>query len=82
MTPVNAAVVAAPATLLVLSSVAGATAQITQANRTAVERSIVLTGGFLILAAISTKNVGVIVATAVAGVGTAYAYKSFVLKEG
>jgi hypothetical protein len=60
-----------------MSSVAGATAQVTQANPTAVRRAMLLFGGSLVIAALVSQDMAVAVATA-ATVGAAYYGLSYV----
>lgn len=63
--------VSVPATLIIMSSVAGATAQVTQADRTAVRRALIVFGAALVAAAVVSQDVAVGVATA-ATVGAAF----------
>ena len=52
-----------PTSMLVMASVAGATAQVTGADREAVKRAMLYFGGAMILAALLTQNLAVAVAT-------------------
>lgn len=63
--------VSVPTVLLVMGSVAGATAQVTQADREAVRRAMLLFGGSLVLAALLSQDVAVAVATGIT-VGAAF----------
>lgn len=56
--------VSVPATLIIMSSVAGATAQVTQADRTAVRRALIVFGGALVAGAVVSQDVTVGIATA------------------
>lgn len=54
-----------------MASVAGASAQVTSADREAVKRAMLTFGAAMILAALLTQNIGVGVATSLS-VGAAY----------
>lgn len=54
-----------------MASVAGATAQVTSADREAVKRAMVLFGGSLVLAALLSQDVAVAIATGLT-VGAAF----------
>lgn len=59
-------VVAVPTTLLVLAAVGGATAQITQADPSAIKRSLWVTGGVLLAASAASGNIAAVAGTAIA----------------
>jgi hypothetical protein len=64
-----------PATLLVMSAVGGATAQITGADRDAVRHALMVTGGALVIASAATGSVPTAVTTLLAVAATAYAMR-------
>lgn len=65
-----------PTTLLVMSTVGGATAQMTGANQDAVRHALMVAGGSLIVASAVTGSVAASVTTAIAVAATAYAMRS------
>jgi len=71
MNTAAAVAVSVPTSLVVMASVAGATAQVTQADRQAVTRAMLYFGGAMVLASLLTQNVPVAVATTLS-VGAAY----------
>lgn len=71
MNTAAAIAVSIPASLVVMASVAGATAQVTQADRQAVQRAMLYFGGAMGVAAFLSGNAGVTIAT-LASVGAAY----------
>lgn len=75
MSELTSGVVAVPATLLVMAAVAGATAQVTQADPSSVRRSVYTTGAVLIGASMVSQNTNVIVATVVAVAATVFIVK-------
>lgn len=76
MNKVLGGVIAVPATLIVTSSVAGATAQMTGANRAAVAHSLRVTSAAIMISATLTGNPSAIVGTAVAIGAVWYATQS------
>lgn len=64
MNSVEAAVAAVPITLLVVSNMASNTANISGADKGAIQKTIYLTGGALLAAAFVSGNGGAIIATA------------------
>ena len=72
MNDLTKVVVAVPSVLLVLSATAGATAQITLADKDAVRRAVYVTSAVLLAAAAVTQDVATVVSTAVAIGATVY----------
>lgn len=70
MSPIGVAVTI-PTSLLVMASVAGATAQVTGGDRQAVKRAMAYFAGAMVLAALVSRDPGVAVATTVS-VGAAF----------
>jgi hypothetical protein len=66
-------IVAIPATLLVMASVGGATAQITTADPTAVRNALMATGTVLLIASATTGDLGAILGTLAAISAVVYA---------
>lgn len=71
MNTAQAVAVSVPASLVVMASVAGASAQVTQADRTAVKNAMLYFGIAMVGASLLSRNVAVAVATT-ASVGLAY----------
>lgn len=71
MNPLTAIAVSVPTSLLIMSTVAGDSGQVTQGDRESVRRAMLVFGGALILASILTRDVRVGVATTVS-VGAAF----------
>lgn len=71
MNTLTAIAVSVPTSLVVMAGVAGSTAQVTQADRESVRRSMLVFGAALILASLLTQDVGVGVATTLT-VGAAF----------
>jgi hypothetical protein len=65
-----------PTTLLVMSTVGGATAQITGAQPDAVKHALIVAGASLVVASAATGSVPTAVTTALAVVATMYAMRS------
>ena len=63
--------VSVPTSFIVMASVAGATAQVTQADRESVRKAMLYFGGAMVVAALLSQNLGVALATG-ASVGAAY----------
>ena len=57
------AVIAAPATMLVVATMAGVTAQVTKGDRPSVKRAIYTTSAVLVVASLATSKNSVIVST-------------------
>jgi len=64
MSELTSAIVAIPSTFLVVGGMAGATAQVTQANKQAVKKSVYLTGTVMFTASLASKHMPTVVATA------------------
>jgi hypothetical protein len=64
-----------PTTLLVMSTVGGATAQITGADSSSVKHALIVAGAALIVASAATGSVPASVTTALAVVATMYAMR-------
>lgn len=71
MNTAAAVAVSIPTTLLIMSSVAGATAQVTNADRQAVQRAMLYFGTAMLIAALLSQNLAVATATGLS-LGAAY----------
>lgn len=63
MNTAAAVAVSVPTSLIVMAGVAGATAQVTGADRAAVKRAMIYFGGALVVASLLTQNLSVGIAT-------------------
>lgn len=79
MNVTTAVAVSVPTSLVVMASVAGATAQVTQADREAVKRAMMVFGLALVTASLLSQNIAVSVATG-ASVAAAYAGLNYAWK--
>lgn len=71
MNTITAIAVSVPTSLLIMSTVAGDSGQVTQGDKESVRRAMLMFGATLILASLLTRNVGVTVGTTLS-VGTAF----------
>lgn len=76
MNSIEAAVAAVPITLLVVSNMASNTANISGADKGAVQKTIMVTGGALMAAAFVSGNGGAIIATALSLAAVVFVTKS------